>query len=141
MADQTYDEQAAAAEELFRKISEIIRQYRPEDIPVDKITMRMAIVSQVINVSRTTALGALVFAGVYGCLTGLSKAQLTGMLNDLFDAVDTTPGSAETKQLYAQANAEAKAMQQQTKQYASDDHAFGDSIDGVILSPMPKLKQ
>ncbi len=135
----TSDEHNAAADELFAQVADIIKTYKADDMVAEKILDRVAIVGAMGGTTRTTALGAAAFAGIYCCLTGLTKSQVLGLVGDLFDVVEANPATAEAKQAYTEANAQFKAKAA-TQSTVAAEHGFKD-VGDMILSPMPKLKQ
>lgn len=141
-----YGEAERAADEMFKKIADIVNKYKAPDMVAEKIIARIGVIGQLGGVTRTTALGAAVFAGIYGCVTGLSKDQLLAMVSELYDVTDAAPGTAEAKQAYAEINAQAHAEAAAKKAALGGDlvdtnHSFGEKIGDTFLAPMPKLKQ
>ena len=120
---------------LRKKVEDIITTYKSDDMSTEKIIGRVAIVGSFGGVTRTTVLGSLVFAALYAPIVGLSKDQLTGILEDVVAEVVKLPSTAEAAKGYAEFNTKAKAA------VVEQGPNFDLSKINMPLSPMPKMKQ
>lgn len=127
------------ADALFVKVEEAIAQFKSADMETDKTVARIGIISMMGGMTRTTTLGAVAYAAVYAPIVGLTKDQLHGLVDAIFDAVEENPQTAKVKIAYAEMNEKAHLQAQVKKAEALGfDSPIG---GGAILSPMPKLKQ
>ena len=98
----------ADAKALADAAQTIAAKYTPTDIDPSNVVVRTALLSMAVNTSRTSLLGAALWAGSHGPSVGLTKEQLIAIVSESYDAAAALPMAAAVAESYAEKNAQAK---------------------------------
>lgn len=102
-------------ERITKGFTEILFNAMPPDMDPQKVETRSAIIASIVGTTRTSIMGAVVFAAFYSKFTGLSTEQI----KEVFDKVDVllkdSPLVAEGIEKYNKMNTAAKEAEKKSE--------------------------
>lgn len=106
------DSEISAEEERITKgFTEILFNAMPPDMDPQKVETRSAIIASLVGVTRTSIMGAVVFAAFYSKFTGLSTEQIKEVFDKVDELLKDSPLVAEGIEKYNKMNMAAKEAQ------------------------------
>ena len=102
-------------ERITKGFTEILFNAMPPDMDPQKVEARSAIIASIVGTTRTSIMGAVMFAAFYSKFTGLSTEQI----KEVFDKVDVllkdSPLVAEGIEKYNKMNMAAKEAEKKSE--------------------------
>jgi hypothetical protein len=124
----------ARMDQLIDDLTAAVNAARPADIPAGRIIERAEVIMLMIGRTRTSVMGAALYAATSAAMVGIPPAQLKQLIDDAYKLVAAQPEAAEAAARYEVDNATAKA--------AASTQLGGDStpMNLMLMAPEPKLK-
>src|SRR5262245_20950997 len=94
------EELRQAYEDLLKKCKEIVQLHEPTDMTVDKVFHRATVIAANIGQTRTSVMGAAVFAAITAPVVGLTRETMINIINGVYDESEKNPAIKQLAEEY-----------------------------------------
>ncbi len=102
-------------ERITKGFTEILFNAMPPDMDPQKVETRSAIIASIVGTTRTSIMGAVVFAAFYSKFTGLSTEQIKEVFDKVDELLKDSPLVAEGIEKYNKMNMAAKEAEMKSE--------------------------
>lgn len=102
-------------ERITKGFTEILFNAMPPDMDPQKVEARSAIIASIVGTTRTSIMGAVVFAAFYSKFTGLSTEQIKEVFDKVDELLKDSPLVAEGIEKYNKMNTAAKEAEMKSE--------------------------
>ncbi len=102
-------------ERITKGFTEILFNAMPPDMDPQKVETRSAIIASIVGTTRTSIMGAVVFAAFYSKFTGLSTEQIKEVFDKVDELLKDSPLVAEGIEKYNKMNTAAKEAEMKSE--------------------------